>query len=73
VLFGQSHRKDPKSFSHHLCHSIARRNRLPMAKTSEFAMALRKPRKVEALFSEPKDLTGLRRLRLRSASSSNLT
>jgi hypothetical protein len=35
------------------------------AKTPEFAVALRKRRKVEALFSELKNLIGLRRLRLR--------
>lgn len=34
-------------------------------KTPEFALALRKRRKVEALFSELKNLIGLRRLRLR--------
>ena len=36
-----------------------------MAKTPEFAVARRKRRKVEALFSELKNLIGLRRLRLR--------
>src|SRR5205807_3235189 len=36
-----------------------------VAKTPEFAVALRKRRKVEALFSELKNLIGLRRLRLR--------
>jgi hypothetical protein len=35
------------------------------AKTPQFAVALRKRRKVEALFSELKNLIGLRRLRLR--------
>jgi hypothetical protein len=35
------------------------------AETPEFAVALRKQRKVEALFSELKNLIGLRRLRLR--------
>ena len=36
-----------------------------VAKTPEFVVALRKRRKVEALFSELKNQIGLRRLRLR--------
>jgi len=48
----------------HTCEA-ARQKAGEVAKTPEFAVALRKRRKVEALFSELKDLIGLRRLRLR--------
>ena len=48
----------------HICEE-ARQRAHARAKTPEFAMALRKRRKVEALFSELKNLIGLRRLRLR--------
>jgi Transposase DDE domain len=44
---------------------VARQKADELAKTTEFAVALRKRRKVEALFSELKNLIGLRRLRLR--------
>jgi hypothetical protein len=43
----------------------ARQKADEVAKTPEFAVALRKRRKVEALFSELKNLIGLRRLCLR--------
>jgi hypothetical protein len=52
----------------HTCEA-ARQKAEEVAKTPEFAMALRKRRKVEALFSELKKLIGLRRLRLRRISS----
>lgn len=48
----------------HTCEA-ARQRADEVAKTPEFAVALRKRRKVEALFSELKNLIGLRRLRLR--------
>jgi transposase len=48
----------------HTCEA-ARQKADDVAKTPEFAVALRKRRKVEALFSELKNLIGLRRLRLR--------
>ena len=48
----------------HTCEA-ARQKADEIAKTPEFAVALRKRRKVEALFSELKNLIGLRRLRLR--------
>src|SRR5947207_9594746 len=48
----------------HTCEA-ARRKADEVAKTPEFAVALRKRRKVEALFSQLKNLIGLRRLRLR--------
>src|SRR5437870_1548471 len=48
----------------HTCEA-ARQMADEVAKTPEFAVALRKRRKVEALFSELKNLIGLRRLRLR--------
>ena len=48
----------------HTCEA-ARQKADEVAKTPEFAVALRKRRKVEALFSELKNLIGLRRLRLR--------
>jgi hypothetical protein len=45
---------------------VKRPDRRPThAKTPQFAETLRKRRKVEALFSELKNLVGLRRLRLR--------
>src|SRR4029077_20168001 len=43
----------------------ARQKAHEVAKTPEFAVALRQRRKVEALFSELKNQIGLRRLRLR--------
>jgi len=48
----------------HTCH-VARQKAYEVAKTPEFAVALRQRRKVEALFSELKNQIGLRRLRLR--------
>src|SRR6266536_2431558 len=48
----------------HTCEA-ARQKADEVAKTPEFAVALGKRRKVEALFSELKNLIGLRRLRLR--------
>ena len=48
----------------HTCEA-ARQKADEVAKTPEFAVALRKRRKVEALFSELKNRIGLRRLRLR--------
>lgn len=48
----------------HVCEA-ARQKAYEVAKTPEFAVALRKRRKVEALFSELKNRIGLRRLRLR--------
>ena len=48
----------------HTC-DAARQKAYEVAKTPEFAVALRKRRKMEALFSELKNLIGLRRLRLR--------
>jgi transposase len=48
----------------HLCEA-ARQKAYAVAKTPQFADALRKRRKVEALFSELKNRVGLRRLRLR--------
>ena len=48
----------------HLCEA-ARQKAYEIAKTPQFAEALRKRRKVEALFSELKNQIGLRRLRLR--------
>src|SRR3989475_7385052 len=48
----------------HTCEA-ARQKADEVAKTPEFAVALRKRRKVKALFSELKNLIGLRRLRLR--------
>jgi hypothetical protein len=48
----------------HTCEE-ARQRAHARAETPEFAVALRKRRKVEALFSELKNLIGLRRLRLR--------
>ena len=48
----------------HICEA-ARQKAYALAKTAEFAVALRHRRKVEALFSELKNLIGLRRLRLR--------
>jgi len=48
----------------HVCEA-ARQKAHALAKTPQFAEALRKRRKVEALFSELKNLVGLRRLRLR--------
>ena len=48
----------------HTCEA-ARQKADAVAKTPEFAVAQRKRRKVEALFSELKNLIGLRRLRLR--------
>src|SRR6516162_5457120 len=48
----------------HVCEA-ARQKAYAVAKTPQFAEALRKRRKVEALFSELKNLVGLRRLRLR--------
>jgi transposase len=48
----------------HIC-DAARQKAYATAKTPEFAVALRQRRKVEALFSELKNLIGLRRLRLR--------
>ena len=48
----------------HTCEE-ARTRAHARAETPEFAVALRKRRKVEALFSELKNLIGLRRLRLR--------
>jgi transposase len=48
----------------HVCET-ARQKAYAIATTPQFAEALRKRRKVEALFSELKNLVGLRRLRLR--------
>jgi transposase len=48
----------------HVCEA-ARQKAYQIAKTPQFAEALRKRRKVEALFSELKNQIGLRRLRLR--------
>ena len=48
----------------HVCEA-ARQKAYALAKTPQFVAALRKRRKVEALFSELKNLIGLRRLRLR--------
>lgn len=48
----------------HTCEA-ARQKAYAVAKTPEFVVALRKRRKVEALFSELKNQIGLRRLRLR--------
>src|SRR5271165_4266990 len=48
----------------HVCEA-ARQKAYAVAQTPQFAEALRKRRKVEALFSELKNLVGLRRLRLR--------
>jgi hypothetical protein len=48
----------------HTCEA-ARQKADEIAQTPEFALALRKGRKVEALFSELKNRIGLRRLRLR--------
>jgi len=48
----------------HTCQA-ARQKAEEIAKTPEFAVGLRKRRKVEALFSELKNRIGLRRLRLR--------
>ena len=48
----------------HTCEA-ARQKAYAVAKTPEFAVALRQRRKVEALFSELKNQIGLRRLRLR--------
>ena len=48
----------------HVCEA-ARQKAYAVAKTPEFALALKKRRKVEALFSELKNRIGLRRLRLR--------
>ena len=48
----------------HIC-DAARKKAYAIANTAEFAVALRQRRKVEALFSELKNLIGLRRLRLR--------
>jgi len=48
----------------HICEA-ARQKAYAIANTAEFAAALRQRRKVEALFSELKNLIGLRRLRLR--------
>jgi hypothetical protein len=48
----------------HVCEA-ARQKAYALASTPQFAEALRKRRKVEALFSELKNLVGLRRLRLR--------
>jgi transposase len=48
----------------HVCEA-ARQKAYAVAKTPEFAIALKKRRKVEALFSELKNQIGLRRLRLR--------
>ncbi len=48
----------------HTCEA-ARQHAYEVAKTPPFAEALRKRRKVEALFSELKNQIGLRRLRLR--------
>jgi transposase len=48
----------------HVCEA-ARQKAYAIAKTPQFAVALRKRRKVEALFSELKNQIGLRRLRLR--------
>jgi len=48
----------------HVCEA-ARQKAYEVAKTPEFAIALKKRRKVEALFSELKNRIGLRRLRLR--------
>jgi hypothetical protein len=48
----------------HICEA-ARQKAYAVAKTPQFVEALRKRRKVEALFSELKNLIGLRRLRLR--------
>jgi transposase len=48
----------------HVCEA-ARQKAYQVAKTPQFAEALRKRRKVEALFSELKNRVGLRRLRLR--------
>jgi transposase len=48
----------------HIC-EMARQKAYEVAKTPEFAVALRQRRKVEALFSELKNQIGLRRLRLR--------
>src|SRR5205809_759640 len=48
----------------HICEA-ARQKAEEVAKTPEFAVALRKRRKVEALFAELKNYIGLRRLRLR--------
>ena len=48
----------------HVCEA-ARQKAYAIATTPQFAEALRKRRKVEALFSELKNLVGLRRLRLR--------
>ena len=48
----------------HTC-DAARQKAYEVAKTPEFAVALRRRRKVEALFSELKNQIGLRRLRLR--------
>ena len=49
----------------HVCEA-ARQKANQIAKTPQFAEALRKRRKVEALFSELKNQIGLRRLRLRN-------
>ena len=48
----------------HICEA-ARQRAYAVAKTPQFVEALRRRRKVEALFSELKNLIGLRRLRLR--------
>ena len=48
----------------HIC-DAARQKAYEVAKTPQFAVALRQRRKVEALFSELKNQIGLRRLRLR--------
>lgn len=48
----------------HVCEA-ARQKAYAIAKSPQFAEALRKRRKVEALFSDLKNLVGLRRLWLR--------
>jgi hypothetical protein len=61
---GQDTRGQFRTIGIHTC-DAARQKAYEVAKTPEFAVALRKRRKVEALFSELKNLIGLRRLRLR--------
>ena len=60
----QSTRGKYRTIAIHVCEA-ARQKAYAVAKTPQFAEALRKRRKVEALFSELKNLVGLRRLRLR--------
>jgi len=65
---GEGHRRKPSGQYKYLAihmHEPARQRARDLANTPAFASAQRERKKVEAMFAEPKNVIGLRRLRLR--------